>query len=75
MILFYKFWLGRQDSNLGMAESKSLEKLTKLGAGCKAEGSRAVSQRIESQGIPESGLFMIHVFRRFKEAADDGAFR
>src|SRR5271166_2892727 len=31
--------------------------------------SRAVSQRNESQGIPESGLFMIHVLRRVKEAA------
>jgi len=34
-----------------------------------ARYSRAVSQRNESQGIPESGLFMIHVLRRVKEAA------
>src|SRR5271165_5568345 len=33
------------------------------------EAPRAVSQRNESQGIPESGLFMIHVLRRVKEAA------
>ena len=31
---------------------------------------RAVSKRIESRGIPESGLFMIHDARRAKEAAE-----
>src|SRR5271166_5913064 len=33
-------------------------------------GARAVSKRIESRGIPESGLFMIHDARRAKEAAE-----
>ncbi len=37
--------------------------------------SRAVSQRNESWGIPESGLSMIHGLRRVKEAARDGAIR
>src|SRR5271166_5036959 len=32
--------------------------------------TRAVSKRIESRGIPESGLFMIHDARRAKEAAE-----
>src|SRR5208337_3230429 len=36
----------------------------------RVEDVRAVSKRIESRGIPESGLFMIHDARRAKEAAE-----